>query len=125
MLRILTKDEIIALADEYEALDRWTTVHDWAMKYYGEQATTVDVDIEYRFNDGDPEYPSVSDVTVSDAAGNILEFDEAEHWESEDGVDYGIDFYEVCDELPATEEGFVYDLTKQPEISFPKVGVLD
>jgi hypothetical protein len=120
MTRVLTKEEIIQLAEEYAELGRWMTVRDWALKYYGEDAAKVDVEIEYKFNDGDPEYPSVSSVEVSDAKGQFLEGKFGDDSE-EDEEDY--DFYEAKDELPATEEGHEYDLTRQPPISFPIVEV--
>jgi len=110
--KILTKEEITQLAEEYAELDRWTQVRDWARKYYGDGATTVEVEIEYQFNDGDPEYPSVESFSVMDKNGKHLPV-----------VDEHDEEYEMREELPVTEDSHAYNLTKQPPISFPVVVV--
>jgi hypothetical protein len=121
MTRVLTKEEIIQLAEEYAELGRWMTVRDWALKYYGEGAVRVEVEIEYKFNDGDPEYPSVQDATVYDAGGEVLE---GNFGIGGDVLDYAEEMeYEAYEDLPATEDGHTYDLTRQPPISFPVVEV--
>ncbi len=113
MAKILTKEEITQLAEEYAELDRWTQVRDWARKYYGDSATKVEVEIEYQFNDGDPEYPSVESFSVLDKDGKYLPV----VYEGED------EEYEMREELPVTEDSHIYNLTKQPPISFPVVEV--
>ena len=113
MAKILTKEEITQLAEEYAELDRWTRVRDWARKYYGDSATKVEVEIEYQFNDGDPEYPSVESFSVLDKDGKYLPV----VYEGED------EEYEMREELPVTEDSHAYNLTKQPPISFPVVEV--
>lgn len=116
MAKILTKEEITQLAEEYAELDRWTQVRDWARKYYGDGATTVEVEIEYQFNDGDPEYPSVESFSVLDKDGKYLSAVD-EHYAGED------EEYDAREELPVTEDSHAYNLTKQPPISFPVVEV--
>lgn len=113
MAKQLTKKEIIQLAQEYEELDRWTQVREWARKYYGDAAVKVEVEIEYRFNDGDPEYPSVESVEVLDAQGNSLS--------ERDDIDEGEEEQDYDEQLPVTEESHTYDLTQEPPISFPVV----
>jgi len=135
MAQQLTKEQIITLAEEYKALDRWKQVNAWAEKYYGPAAVKVEVEIEYQFNDGDPEYPSISSVVVRGAEGEYVEPDTSFPAFTED-KDY-TGYYGYLDdpdsfimdkkdeELPTTPESAEYDLTKEPSISFPKVVAFD
>jgi len=72
----LTRQQLTQLTQEYQTLEEWTTIRDFASQVYGpERAAKVEVETYGEYNDEGGTNYSVSAVTAYDANGEGIEFD--------------------------------------------------
>lgn len=147
---VLFQKQIDQLHGEYEKLANWRLCKDIADKYYGPKAVKMELNFLGEYNDEGGTNYTVTDFTVYDADGNILELDLMAPWCDEYVAEYDEEsrealktyrndpdvFWENADddettiveewiicneEFPDNSEVWEYDLTKEPQITWPVV----
>jgi hypothetical protein len=76
--RILTADEIMRLAREYQNLRQWEGVRDFVLALFGERAREATIHITSQYNDF--RYDDQIEITVFDQQGQPLGYDWETFW---------------------------------------------